>query len=240
MPRCRHGSGASSATTSPPGRCSRSVLALGVVMGHGGLPAALEARFLVAHALLNLLGWIGLTVIGTLVTLWLTMLRTRIADGVELTARWTLPVLLAGVAVAAAGALAGLQLLTAGGVLVYLAGVWRPPRTSRRSGANRPSSSPRPRCWTGRSGWPEPAPARRRHRHGDRLGAGRGPGRLGDRSAAGGVRRPGAAGLSKRYGFIYVARDEFDLRELARVKKASFHRVLVDRQRPRRPVMHSA
>ena len=98
-------------------------VALGVAMGHGDLPDALHARFLVAHALLNLLGWIGLTVIGTLVTLWPTMLRTRIADRAERTARRILPVLLVGLGVAAGGALSGLLLLTAGGVLIYLAGV---------------------------------------------------------------------------------------------------------------------
>src|SRR5699024_1099220 len=36
------------------------------------------SRLLAAPALLNLLGWVGLTVIGTLMTLWPTMLRTMI------------------------------------------------------------------------------------------------------------------------------------------------------------------
>nr|WP_253719929.1 hypothetical protein [Brevibacterium renqingii] len=42
-----------------------------------------HSRLLAAHALLNLLGWIGLTVIGTLMTLWPTMLRTKIVAGAE-------------------------------------------------------------------------------------------------------------------------------------------------------------
>src|SRR5699024_2999513 len=41
------------------------------------------SRLLAAHGLLNLLGWIGLTVIGTLMTLWPTMLRTKIIPGAE-------------------------------------------------------------------------------------------------------------------------------------------------------------
>ena len=36
-----------------------------------------HGQLLVAHTMVNLLGWIGLTVLGTLVTLWPTMLRTR-------------------------------------------------------------------------------------------------------------------------------------------------------------------
>ena len=30
-------------------------------------------------------------------------------------------------------------------------------------------------------------------------------------------------GYGKRYGFIYVNRDEFDLKDLRRIKKKSFH-----------------
>ncbi len=42
---------------------------------HGGV--------LVAHSMVMVLGWIGLTVTGTLVTLWPTMLRTRMDDRAE-------------------------------------------------------------------------------------------------------------------------------------------------------------
>lgn len=52
-----------------------------------------HGRLMFAHITLNLLGWVGLTVMGTLVTLWPTMLRTRIAEGAERTARQSLPVL---------------------------------------------------------------------------------------------------------------------------------------------------
>ncbi|NMD47167.1 MAG: copper oxidase, partial [Propionibacterium sp.] len=39
-----------------------------------------HGRLLVAHALANVLGWVGLTLTGTLLTLWPTMLRTRMDD----------------------------------------------------------------------------------------------------------------------------------------------------------------
>jgi nitrite reductase (NO-forming) len=78
---------------------------------------------MVAHITLNLLGWVGLTVMGTLVTLWPTMLRTRIAEGAERVARQALPVLVGSVVLAVTGALFGLQALTAAGVAGYLSGV---------------------------------------------------------------------------------------------------------------------
>jgi len=82
-----------------------------------------HGRLAIAHITLNLLGWIGLTVMGTLVTLWPTMLRTRIAESAERVARQALPILVASVTVTVAGALAGSQTLAALGVAGYLGGV---------------------------------------------------------------------------------------------------------------------
>ncbi|MCH6472514.1 multicopper oxidase domain-containing protein [Sinomonas terrae] len=82
-----------------------------------------HARILVAHESLNVLGWVGLTVLGTLVTLLPTMLRTRADDAAEPTSRRALWLLLAGVLVATAGALVDAQWLTAAGIAAYLAGV---------------------------------------------------------------------------------------------------------------------
>ena len=82
-----------------------------------------HGRLVIAHITLNLLGWIGLTVMGTLVTLWPTMLRTRIAEGAERVARQALPVLVGSVVVTVTGALCGLQVLAAVGVAAYLGGV---------------------------------------------------------------------------------------------------------------------
>lgn len=83
----------------------------------------LHEQVLVAHIALNLLGWIGLTVLGTLVTLWPTMLRTRIAEGAESAARRALPVLLASILVVVVAALAGLRIGVAAGLSGYLVGI---------------------------------------------------------------------------------------------------------------------
>ncbi|MCE3552005.1 multicopper oxidase domain-containing protein [Pseudonocardia sp. RS11V-5] len=95
---------------------------LGAALGRG--PAdPWHDRVVLAHVAVNVLGWMGLTVVGTLVTLWPTMLRTRIAEHAERDAYLALPVLLGAVAVTAAGALAGLTVLAAAGVLAYLGGL---------------------------------------------------------------------------------------------------------------------
>src|SRR5699024_691682 len=48
----------------------------GVLLAHG-IGGGLVWRLGLAHATANVLGWVGLTITGTLVTLWPTMLRTR-------------------------------------------------------------------------------------------------------------------------------------------------------------------
>jgi nitrite reductase (NO-forming) len=82
-----------------------------------------HGRWVIAHAALNLLGWIGLTVMGTLVTLWPTMLRTQIAEGAERVARQALPTLVISIALTVTGALLGIQSLAAVGAAGYLGGV---------------------------------------------------------------------------------------------------------------------
>lgn len=91
-----------------------------------GWSDAWQGRLIAAHALTNVLGWVGLTLTGTLLTLWPTMLRTKMDEGA---ARWTtfaLPVFGAGLAVAVAGALVGLGWLASAGVVLYAGGlvVW--------------------------------------------------------------------------------------------------------------------
>ncbi|WP_427164405.1 multicopper oxidase domain-containing protein [Streptomyces sp. C1-1] len=97
--------------------------ALGVVMARGDLAGDLPERLRVAHETINLLGWVGLTVAGTLITLWPTMLRTRVADGAERAGRAALPVLLTGLGAAVAGTLLGPPPLAAPGVVGYAAGL---------------------------------------------------------------------------------------------------------------------
>ena len=110
---------------------------LGALVARGGATPGLD----LAHALVNTLGWMGLTVAGTLVTLWPTVLRTR-ADGFAAAgAARALPALVVGVLAAAVGAaittsavvLAGLALYLLGLVIIAISG-WRearqaPPRS---------------------------------------------------------------------------------------------------------------
>jgi nitrite reductase (NO-forming) len=98
-------------------------VAVGLLMAPDDLPDAEHAQLALAHVAINVLGWIGLTVVGTLATLWPTMLHTQVADGTVLAIRRTLPILLAGIAVIATGALTDLRALAAAGVLVYLVGL---------------------------------------------------------------------------------------------------------------------
>lgn len=95
---------------------------LGTVLAHGtGSPT--HEQVTLAHAFLNVLGWVGLTVAGTLVTLWPTMLRTRIADQAAANSRRALPVLVASALAAALGAGFGLLPVAAAGLLGYIAGL---------------------------------------------------------------------------------------------------------------------
>jgi len=106
--------------------CASLALPVGAGLGAALARGTVEpwhGRLVIAHITLNLLGWIGLTVMGTLVTLWPTMLRTRIAEGAERVARQALPTLAGAVVVTVVGALCGLQRLAAVGAAAYLGGV---------------------------------------------------------------------------------------------------------------------
>lgn len=85
--------------------------------GEGG------TNLILAHVFLNALGWIGLTVAGTVVTLWPTILRTRADDHAAAGAAQALPLLAAGVVVAAVGAMLSQLLIVALGLAAYLAGL---------------------------------------------------------------------------------------------------------------------
>ena len=88
-----------------------------------GLDDERHGAVLVAHSMVMVLGWIGLTVTGTLVTLWPTMLRTRIDARAERLARQALPVLLTGLAVLASGAALGSRAAALVGLGGYAAGL---------------------------------------------------------------------------------------------------------------------
>ncbi|MGW9631246.1 multicopper oxidase domain-containing protein [Agromyces sp. NPDC055520] len=105
---------------------SALVFAVGVGLGAwlasepGG---GLHERLLVAHATLNLLGWIAITVIGTAVLLWPTVLHAKVRDETDAGARRALPLLLYGLAVVVLGAGVGAQPLVALGVVIWIAGL---------------------------------------------------------------------------------------------------------------------
>lgn len=84
-------------------------------------PLATQVRM--AHVSINVLGWVGLTILGTLITLWPTMLRTKMVPGVESMACRALPLLLGGIAVTVTGALLGLIWVIPIGLAIYLGGV---------------------------------------------------------------------------------------------------------------------
>lgn len=128
-----------------------AALALGAALGgllasNAPLPGRLDQAVRLAHAHLNLLGWLGLAIIGTGFMLWPAVLRTRMADNAPAWARQVLAVTSGGLAVAIAGLLlapytpAG-HWLAAAGMAAYAAGVAgslvpavsemrvRPPRT---------------------------------------------------------------------------------------------------------------
>lgn len=123
-----------------------ALLPVGAVLGTilaRGLGDPMHGQLRLAHATVNVLGWMGLTVVGTLVTLWPTMLRTRMAPGTERAARWALPVLAGSVVVAAGGALLGSRATVVLGLGGYLAGLGLVAVPFLRTAlAKRPSSYP--------------------------------------------------------------------------------------------------
>lgn len=80
-------------------------------------------RLVIAHLSVNVLGWIGLTIIGTLVTLWPTMLRTKIVPGTEKAAAVALWALVLGVILCAAAALFATPMAALAGLATYLSGI---------------------------------------------------------------------------------------------------------------------
>jgi nitrite reductase (NO-forming) len=79
-----------------------------------------QGRLLLAHQILNVLGFVGLTVTGTLLTLWPTVLRTRIELDAARRAAQGLQGMFLAVLGATAGALVGSALLGAVFVVIYL------------------------------------------------------------------------------------------------------------------------
>ena len=83
-----------------------------------------EPRIVLAHLHVNLLGWVGLTIIGTLVTLWPTVLRTPMHANAISWALKGLRFLIAGISLVLASALFDWPKLFALGLLLYLVGAF--------------------------------------------------------------------------------------------------------------------
>ncbi|WP_234783595.1 multicopper oxidase domain-containing protein [Mycolicibacterium celeriflavum] len=81
------------------------------------------ARLWAAHVHLMLLGWVGLSVVGTLFTLWPVTTGARITVRTFAFARSALFTLVAGLALAVGGLLAGSVWVTAAGLACYTVGI---------------------------------------------------------------------------------------------------------------------
>ncbi|MFS0699958.1 multicopper oxidase domain-containing protein [Cellulomonas sp. 179-A 4D5 NHS] len=98
---------------------------LGAALARSDAAGSVAARLYVAHVTVMLLGWVGLTVVGTTVTLWPTMLRVRLAPDAEVASRHGLVVLGLGLLGVLAGAATGLRTVAGAGLVVYLLGLGR-------------------------------------------------------------------------------------------------------------------
>ncbi len=96
---------------------------IGIIMARLDLPAGWHDRLYPAHLAFNLLGWVGLTVIGTVILLWPTVLHTKVSDAVDDTAKRSLMLMVGGLVVVGGAALLALTVLFAVGMIIYLAGV---------------------------------------------------------------------------------------------------------------------
>jgi nitrite reductase (NO-forming) len=99
-------------------------IGLGVLMAGGATGSADAYRAVrLAHAHLNLLGWVGLAVLGTQFTLWPTVLRTRMVPGLPAVVNAVLLLTVGGLAVVTAGLLARHRGVALAGLAGYAAGL---------------------------------------------------------------------------------------------------------------------
>src|SRR6266545_3393071 len=97
-----------------------AAMGLGVLLAGGAASSGDAYRAMrLAHVHLGVLGWVGLAVVGTLFTLWPTVLRTRMVPGLERAVRWSLPAMVAGLVVATAGLLWQARVVALAGLAGY-------------------------------------------------------------------------------------------------------------------------
>ncbi|GGN97487.1 hypothetical protein GCM10010112_89800 [Actinoplanes lobatus] len=102
---------------------------------------AARSRLILFHAHVNLLGWIMLTILGTILTLWPTVLRTRMADDAVAAARIALPLAVSGLVLLAVAVLAWWPVVTAAGLGLIAAAVVRTAIPAVRVGLAKPPES---------------------------------------------------------------------------------------------------
>lgn len=117
-----------------------------------------ERALRLAHSHLNLLGWLGLVVVGTLFMLWPAVLRTRMVDTAPRTARRVLVGTVAGLTTAVTGALLtgvapGAHWLAAAGMAGYTAGVGYALMPAVREMRVKPPRSAAPVALLAGNGW---------------------------------------------------------------------------------------
>lgn len=107
-------------------QCAGLMILIGVVLGSidasKGDENVWQARLTLAHLHANLLGWIGLTIIGTLITLWPTVLRTQMRQDAISRARFGLRFLVVGVMGSILGSLVDQRWVLAFSLIAYLLG----------------------------------------------------------------------------------------------------------------------
>lgn len=96
---------------------------LGVLMVATGPENHDHARLFIAHVSFNLAGWVGLTVVGTIVLLWPTVLHARVPPSAGVTARRVLSLMTAGVLIVGLSCLIDLRWGAVGGLAIYLCGL---------------------------------------------------------------------------------------------------------------------
>lgn len=94
----------------------------GAFMGVG-VSEEWSVRLHAVHLAVNVLGFVGITVLTTLVTFWATVLRTSMAKGQDSAATQSLVLLSTSVVAVAVAALFGAWIVTAAALVVYLAAV---------------------------------------------------------------------------------------------------------------------
>lgn len=120
-----------------------SALLVGIPVGAWMLVTdeAGRSRLLLFHAHINLLGWVTLTVLGTLLTFWPTVLRTRMAEHATKAATTALPVALAGLGLLGVGLLTWWPLVASGGLVVFTAAVLIALRPAVSAATGKPPAS---------------------------------------------------------------------------------------------------